>query len=130
MNIKVIIGSTRKNRFGDKPAAWIAEEFKKQKDVEVEVLDLRDYTLPFFDEPISPAMSKEPFTNPEVVKSAKKLQKQMHLLLSLQNIIMDTQQFLKMHWTMCTKSGTTSRLLLSAMAVWPQVHGQCNNSNK
>lgn len=49
LKIKVIIGSTRPDRFGDKPAAWIAEEAKK-KGMNVEVLDLRDYPLPFFNE--------------------------------------------------------------------------------
>jgi NAD(P)H-dependent FMN reductase len=49
LKIKVIIGSTRPDRFGDKPAAWIAEEAKK-KGLDVEVLDLRDYPLPFFNE--------------------------------------------------------------------------------
>lgn len=73
MKVQVIIGSTRQNRFGDKPANWIAEKLKGQESVEVEILDLRDYKLPFFDEPTSPNSSKEPFTNPEVVKWTKKI---------------------------------------------------------
>jgi NAD(P)H-dependent FMN reductase len=49
LKIKVIIGSTRPDRFGDKPGVWVAEEAKK-KGLDVEVLDLRDYPLPFFNE--------------------------------------------------------------------------------
>lgn len=53
--IGVIIGSTRPGRFGDKPAAWIAELAKATGEFEVELIDLRDYKLPFFDEQMSPA---------------------------------------------------------------------------
>lgn len=53
--IGVIIGSTRPGRFGDKPAAWIAELAKASGEFEVELIDLRDYKLPFFDEQGSPA---------------------------------------------------------------------------
>ena len=48
--IAIIIGSTRKARFADKPAAWLLEEVKKRDDLEVELLDLRDFDLPLFDE--------------------------------------------------------------------------------
>ena len=48
--IAVVIGSTRANRFGDKPAAWIAAIAKARGDLDVEIVDLRDYPLPFFDE--------------------------------------------------------------------------------
>jgi NAD(P)H-dependent FMN reductase len=67
MKIKVILGSTRQGSFGDKPARWIFEELKKREDVEIELLDLRDFELPFFDSPTSPSSIKEPYQN-EVVK--------------------------------------------------------------
>ena len=50
--IAVIIGSTREGRVSDKLAAWVAKEVGAK--AETEVLDLRDYTLPFFDEPMPP----------------------------------------------------------------------------
>lgn len=53
--IGVIIGSTRPGRFGDKPAAWIAELAKATGEFEVELIDLRDHKLPLFDEQASPA---------------------------------------------------------------------------
>lgn len=53
--IGVIIGSTRQGRFGDKPAEWIAELARATGDFEVEIVDLRDFPLPFFEEPASPA---------------------------------------------------------------------------
>jgi len=73
LNIKVIVGSTRKNRFSEKAAAWIAQELKKQKEVSVEVLDLRDYDMPFFDEPVSPSYKPEPFKNEAVARFPKKM---------------------------------------------------------
>ena len=59
MNIKiqVILGTTRQNRFGEKPARWILEKLKERLEVEAELLDLRDYPLPFFNESKSPASS-------------------------------------------------------------------------
>jgi len=53
--IAVIIGSTREGRFGDKPAQWIYDLGKQRGDLDFEIVDLRDYPLPFFDEPASPA---------------------------------------------------------------------------
>lgn len=51
--IAVIISSTRPTRFGDKPATWIAEHAKARGDIDVEIVDLRDYDLPLFDAPAS-----------------------------------------------------------------------------
>lgn len=73
INIKVIAGSTREGRFSDKAAAWIAEEIKKQKDVVVEILDLRDYEMPFFNASVSPASIKEPYKNEAVASFTKKI---------------------------------------------------------
>lgn len=55
--IAVIVGSTREGRMTDKLATWAASEVAKKADVEV--LDLRDYPMPFFDEPISPRYNPE-----------------------------------------------------------------------
>ncbi len=48
--IAIIIGSTRATRFADKPAAWLQGVVAGRTDAEYEVLDLRDYPMPFFDE--------------------------------------------------------------------------------
>jgi NAD(P)H-dependent FMN reductase len=73
IKIKVIIGSTRKNRFSERPAQWIYEEAKKLKGVEVELLDLRDYPMPFFDSEISPSMAQGKYENEVVQKWAEKI---------------------------------------------------------
>lgn len=51
--IAVIVGSTRAARFADKPAEWIASIAKARGDFDVELVDLRDYPMPFFDEAAS-----------------------------------------------------------------------------
>lgn len=53
--IGIVIGSTRPGRFADKPVEWIAERARALGEFEVEIIDLRDYKLPFFDEQTSPA---------------------------------------------------------------------------
>ena len=72
-NIKVIIGSSREGRFGDKAGAWIAAELKKQADLNVEVLDLRDYEMPFFNESVSPLYKSEPYKNEAVARFTLKI---------------------------------------------------------
>jgi NAD(P)H-dependent FMN reductase len=53
--IGIVVGSTRPNRFADKPTEWIEKIVRARGDVEVEVIDLRDYPMPFFNEAMSPA---------------------------------------------------------------------------
>ena len=53
--IALIIGSTRPTRFADKPAQWMLKQAKKRSDIDIEVVDLRDHPLPFFDEVASNA---------------------------------------------------------------------------
>jgi NAD(P)H-dependent FMN reductase len=53
--LAIVIGSVRPNRFADHPARWIAEIARARGDFEVELIDLKDYPLPFFDEAASPA---------------------------------------------------------------------------
>ena len=69
--IAVIIGSTREGRVSDKLAAWVAKEVGAK--AETEVLDLRDYTLPFFDEPMPPRYNPGRAPSAEVAKWANKV---------------------------------------------------------
>lgn len=52
-NIAIIVGSTRDTRFADKPAAWLLENANKRDDMQFELVDLRDYDLPLFNEAAS-----------------------------------------------------------------------------
>jgi len=46
----VIIGSTRDARFADKPATWLMKKLKEDGRFDAELVDLRDFDLPFFNE--------------------------------------------------------------------------------
>jgi NAD(P)H-dependent FMN reductase len=48
--IALIIGSTRETRFADKPAQWMLKQAQARDDMEVELVDLRDFNLPLFNE--------------------------------------------------------------------------------
>jgi NAD(P)H-dependent FMN reductase len=66
--VSVIIGSIREGRFAEKPARWILRHLESRQNVDARLLDLRDFPMPFFDQPIPPAMpGRPPYTN-EVVR--------------------------------------------------------------
>jgi NAD(P)H-dependent FMN reductase len=69
--IGIVIATTRQGRFADKPATWIRNLAAARTDMEFEVIDLRDYPLPFFDEPVSPAWT--PPKNEIALRWAKKV---------------------------------------------------------
>jgi len=73
LSIKIILGSTRQGRFGDKPAKWIYDEVKQKPDVIAELLDLRDYAMPFFDVQEVPAMANGNYAHESVKKWAAKI---------------------------------------------------------
>jgi NAD(P)H-dependent FMN reductase len=64
--IAVIIGSTRPTRFADIPAQWILQQAQARGDLEVELVDLRDHPMPFFDEMASNMWM--PSRNPEAIR--------------------------------------------------------------
>ena len=55
VKVAVIVSTTRAARFGHKPAEGIADIASQRDDMVVEVLDLREYPMPFFDEVASNA---------------------------------------------------------------------------
>ncbi len=69
--IGIVIGSTRPSRFGEKPGAWIHGIANARTDLDFELIDLRDYPLPLFNEPISPAWG--PIKNEVAQRWAAKL---------------------------------------------------------
>lgn len=69
--IAIVVGSTREGRFADKPVQWIAALGARRSDLRFETLDLRDFPLPFFDEPDSP-FAKPP-ARPQALRWASAL---------------------------------------------------------
>jgi NAD(P)H-dependent FMN reductase len=64
--IAVIVASTRPTRVADIPAQWILKQARARGDMDVEVVDLRDHPLPFFDELASNMWA--PSRNPEAIR--------------------------------------------------------------
>src|SRR5688572_9364644 len=69
--IGIIISSVRPNRFADHPTAWIHALAKARGDWDIELLDLRNYKLPLFEEEISPGWG--PSKNEDALKWQKKV---------------------------------------------------------
>lgn len=53
--VAIVIASIRPNRFAERAAHWIADIVRQRGDVEVELVDLKDYAMPLFAEHMSPA---------------------------------------------------------------------------
>ncbi|MFO1178784.1 MAG: NAD(P)H-dependent oxidoreductase [Ottowia sp.] len=53
LHIALIIGSTRQARLGPKVAQWLHGVASQRPDLKVELLDLKDFDLPLFDEKAS-----------------------------------------------------------------------------
>ena len=66
--ISVIVGSTRQGRFSERPAQWIFQHLKNRGGIDPQLLDLRDYPMPFFDQPVPPAMPGRPSYENEAAK--------------------------------------------------------------
>jgi NAD(P)H-dependent FMN reductase len=71
LKIAVIISSTRPTRFGDIPAQWILEKANERPEIQAEIVDIRDFDLPFFDEVASNAWA--PSANENAVKWQNKI---------------------------------------------------------
>jgi NAD(P)H-dependent FMN reductase len=66
--ISVIVGSTREGRFSERPAHWIFQHLRKRAGIDARLLDLRDFPMPFFDQPVTPATPGRPAFKNEVVQ--------------------------------------------------------------
>lgn len=69
--IAIVIGSVREGRVSDRLAKWVSEEVAKV--AETETLDLKDYPMPFMDEPASPRYNPNRTPRPEVKKWLDKM---------------------------------------------------------
>jgi NAD(P)H-dependent FMN reductase len=65
LKVGMIVGSTRPNRFADIPMQWLVEGAAARRDLQLTVLDLRDFRLPLFNEPAPPSYTGGAYTQPE-----------------------------------------------------------------
>lgn len=64
VKVALIVGSTRPNRFADVPARWVVDGAAARDDLSLEVLDLRDWPLPFYSEPKTAAATGGVYSDP------------------------------------------------------------------
>lgn len=74
MNLAIVLGSTREGRSSDRQAKWILATAVQSEGVEPEIVDLRDYPMPFFDESASPRYNPNRVIEPSVQKWLSKLE--------------------------------------------------------
>ncbi len=58
LKIAIIVGSTRPNRNAPQVAKWVQDLASKRGDATYEIVDIADFDLPVFDEPMPPSMGK------------------------------------------------------------------------
>jgi NAD(P)H-dependent FMN reductase len=68
MKLGVILGTVREGRHSDKVAKWVVGEASLQEGTQAELVDLKDYPMPFFDETISPRYNPDRKASPAVQK--------------------------------------------------------------
>ncbi len=67
MLIQVINGTTREGRFSARVAHWVLRSLRDREDFDVELIDLREHPLPFFDGP-APARAPRDYPSDEVAR--------------------------------------------------------------
>lgn len=69
--IGIILSTTRDTRFADRPARWVNDIAVARGDADYEIVDLRDYPLPFFANQASPRYA--PLTDEAQLRFVRKL---------------------------------------------------------
>ncbi len=73
LKIALIVGSTRPNRFADVPARWLVDGAAERDDLTLEVLDLRDWSLPFYNEAKTAMATGGVFSEPAAERWREKI---------------------------------------------------------
>ncbi len=76
LNIGVILGSTRNKRFSEYPALWIQEQGAKHPGLSLNLIDLRDFSLPFLSDAVNPSKKNGVYTEESVTAFAEKIRAQ------------------------------------------------------
>jgi NAD(P)H-dependent FMN reductase len=71
LRVGIIIGSTRPGRKGEAVAKWVYEIAQSRSGAEFELVDIKDFNLPLFDEPMSPTLGQ--YTHEHTKKWSQKI---------------------------------------------------------
>ncbi|MDM5334925.1 NADPH-dependent FMN reductase [Ureibacillus composti] len=72
VKIGILTGSTRDSRVNSQVAEWVKSIADKRGDADYELVDIKDYNLPRFNEPI-PAIMSQDYTTPKAHIWSKKI---------------------------------------------------------
>ncbi len=73
MKVQIIVGSVRPGRVSERVAKWVVTEAQEYEDFDIEVVDLKDYPMMPFDEPMSPQFNPNRQPAPVVKRWLDKL---------------------------------------------------------
>jgi NAD(P)H-dependent FMN reductase len=73
MKVAVIIGAIREGRKTPQQAKWVMNTLKNMDDVQADLVDLKDYPMPLFNEPASPRYNPQREIDPRAQKWLDKL---------------------------------------------------------
>ena len=73
--IALIVSSTRSERFADRPAAWAADRLRGQgtnRDVDIDVIDMREHDLPSYDV-APPLFTPRQYPTPSIAEFGRRI---------------------------------------------------------
>ncbi len=73
MKLMIIIGSVREGRAADKVATWVMSQLRQDADLDIDLADLKEVDLPFFNEAVTPDAANGQFQNPKGTAWAKRV---------------------------------------------------------
>lgn len=73
MKVLFIIGSVREGRRAEEVAHWAVERLRQDAELEIDVADLKDVDLPFFNEAVIPSAANGQFQNPKATAWAQRV---------------------------------------------------------
>jgi NAD(P)H-dependent FMN reductase len=72
LKVAIILGSTRPGRNSESVGRWVYDMAKRRSDASFELVDIKDYNLPVYDEPNSPLMG--PYTKEHTKTWSEKIE--------------------------------------------------------
>jgi NAD(P)H-dependent FMN reductase len=73
MKIMVIVGSVREGRAADTIASWVEKNVSQYEDIELDVADLKNVNLPFFNSSAYPAAANGQYDSPKATAWAQRV---------------------------------------------------------
>lgn len=74
MKLAIVVGTTREGRQTVKQAQWVLNTAQQDEDIEAEIVDLKDFPMPFMEEPVSPRYNPNRVIDPAVKPWLSKLE--------------------------------------------------------